>query len=394
MKKDSTLTQRIAGHQKKWYGQWHTWAGLISGLILSVVSITGTILVYERELDAWLNPDLFTFEQTAQTRLTLPQALEVVKADHPQMHIEVIYEDQFRNNCIMVAFEEGELHKQAIVNPFTGKITGSRVYADSAMGIIRSLHRTLLVPEIGKYIVGIASLVMVILMITGLRLWIPKKWNMLKTRLTIKSGASVKRQVYDLHNTLGFYFSPVITILALTGAAITFNRFLIIGLFLVSFEPPKSIESILGQQSTYDANNPIPMKVEEVMAIANREIEGGAVKGITLPHDSLGTYEMNIIAPGYAETGDRSLVYYDQYTGERLMSTHHDLPHLGKVYLNWVTPLHYGTFGGQVTRILALITTLVIPVLFISGVYVWYGRWKKSKKKAMQKKQKKQLDHA
>ena len=64
------------------------------------------------------------------------------------------------------------------------------------------------------------------------------------------------------------------------------------------------------------------------------------------------------------------------------MNTDADLPHIGKAYVNWVTPIHYGTFGGLTTRILALIASLVVPVLFVTGFIIWRGRWLKRNKKA------------
>jgi uncharacterized iron-regulated membrane protein len=367
---------RMVRHQKNWYARWHAWAGIFAGSILLIVSLTGTLLVFEEELDVWLYPELFGF-QTDGERLPFGDVVDKVKNDQPDWDVKGIYHFPKRNHAYVLNY--GEDYRQAIVNPYSGKVMGTRVYQESVMGFIRHLHRTLLIPVAGKYIVGVASLVLVVLMITGLRLWIPKKWNKLKARLGVKRGASFKRQNYDWHNSLGFYFSPFITLIALTGAAITFSQFVILGLFLVSFEPPKSIESIIGQQSTYQAGKE-PKAIDLVVEKANQEIPGGVVEGVTLPLDSVGTYGMNIIAPGAAKTGDVSLIYYDQYSGERLMSTHHDLAHMGKAYLNWVTPIHYGTFGGLVTRILALLASLVVPVLFITGFVIWWGRWKKRKK--------------
>lgn len=370
--------QRMIRHQKKWYGQWHAWAGIFAGSILIVVSLTGTLLVFEEELDVWLYPELFGFEHEDE-RLSFGGTVQAVQAVYPDWQIKGIYRFKKRNDCYMLYY--GADYRQAVVNPYSGEVTGTRIYAHSIMGFIRNLHRTLLIPTVGKYIVGVASLFLVILMITGLRLWIPKHWGKLKERLTVKKGASFKRQNYDWHNSLGFYFSPFITLISLTGAAITFSPLVIMALFLVSFEPPQSIDSILGQKSQYVANGQ-PLAIDAVVAMANEEIPGGVVRGITLPYDSIGTFGVNILAPGRAKTGDYSIINYDQYAGKALMNTDADLPHIGKAYVNWVTPIHYGTFGGLTTRILALIASLVVPVLFVTGFIIWRGRWLKRNKKA------------
>jgi uncharacterized iron-regulated membrane protein len=201
----------------------------------------------------------------------------------------------------------------------------------------------------------------------------------LKSRLKIKSCTSFKRQNYDLHYTIGLYFVPVMTLLALTGVAITFNRYVLLAIFVAGLTPPESLESILGRQSIYKEGNQ-PLTVEEVIEIGSKEIPDGVVRGISFPRDSVGVYQVSIIAPGPAVTGDFSIVSYDQYTGERVMSSHHDYAHLGKIYLNWVTPMHYGTFGGTITRILALLASLAGTVLFVTGIIIWWGRWKKRRR--------------
>ena len=177
----------IVKHQHKWYGKWHTIAGLSAGFVLIIVSLTGALLVFEQELDVWLNPDLFTFEEKGKL-LSLQEVREKVEYDHPTWEVERLFIQDQKNNAILLFAEEtGKPHRhphpQIIVNPYTGEVMGSRIYKYSLMGVIRNLHRTLLIPFIGRYLVGLSSLFCVILMITGLRQWIPKKRKQLKNSL-------------------------------------------------------------------------------------------------------------------------------------------------------------------------------------------------------------------
>ncbi len=139
----------------------------------------------------------------------------------------------------------------------------------------------------------------------------------------------------------------------------------------------------MGRQSIYQEGVK-PLTIDEVVAKGAMEIPGGKVRGVSLPHDSAGVYQVSITAPGPSKAGDASLISYDQFSGERVMSTHHDFAHLGKLYLNWVTPIHYGTFGGEVTRVIALLASLAGTVLFATGLTIWWGRWKKLRKKQKQ----------
>lgn len=378
MKRFFYFFSKMVRHQKKWYGQWHAWAGIFAGSILTVVSLTGALLVFESELDVWFYPELFDFTEEGGL-MPLSEAFEKVRASRSDIEFFSIYQFTDLNDAYIMNFEEDHEYYQAIVNPYTGELTGTRIYSKTIMGFIKELHRTLLIPQAGRYIVGIASLFMVILMITGLRLWIPKHWKLLKSRLTVKKGASFKRQNYDLHNSLGFYFSPFITLISMTGVAITFSNIVILTLFIINFQSPQSIGEILGKQSIYQPNKE-SKQLEEILNIAQAEMTHAEIRGFSVPRDSAGGFTVNFVAKGEAVTGDHSFATFDQYSGEMLLNTEKDFANTGKIPLNWLTSIHYGTFGGMPTRIVALLASLVAPILFVSGFIIWWGRWKKRKK--------------
>ncbi len=375
MKRLLTFFNQMVRHQKKWYAKWHAWTGIFAGFILIIVSLTGTLLVFEEELDVWLYPNLFDF-QTKGEKLSLIQAYNKVSHDNPELAFYSIFEYPNRNGCYIMYFKANEKYYQAIINPYTGLVNGARIYQKSVMGFIRHLHRTLLIPKAGKYVVGLASLFMVILMITGLRLWVPKHWNMLKNRLTVKNGAGFKRKNYDWHNSLGFYFSPFITLIAMTGVAITFSNFVILTLFIINFQSPHSIGEIIGKKSIY-AENTTPLAFKKILSKASSEMPSAEIRGFIVPRDSAGAFRVDFIEQGFAKTGDYSFALYDQYSGKRLLNTDKDFANTGKLPLNWLTSIHYGTFGGMPTRIIALLASIVAPILFITGFIIWWGRWKK-----------------
>ncbi|MEL7120443.1 MAG: PepSY-associated TM helix domain-containing protein [Bacteroidota bacterium] len=366
----------FAKHQKNWFGKWHTYAGVIAGSILVIVCLTGTLLVFEQELDVWLYPDLFEYEKGEQ-ELTFQQLADRIEEQQPNWQLAGLFKDDLRKGVILAILIDSE--EQVFASPYTGEILGTRVYRKSVMGFTRHLHRTLLVPVVGRYIVGICALFMVILVITGLRLWIPSKWKHLKSNLTIKRGASLKRQNYDFHQAVGFYFSPFLALISLTGVAITFSPLVILALFLVSFEPPQSLDSILNQQSTYEEGFK-PINIDEAYAFAMEEEPEARISGISLPRDSAGIYTINLYKDNAAQTGDRTLLFMDQYTGEVLTNSGTDFPNIGKAYVNWVTPIHFGTFGGLTTRILALISSFMGAIMFLTGIIIWWPRYKKMKK--------------
>ncbi len=70
-------------------------------------------------------------------------------------------------------------------------------------------------PKVGQPIVASATLIFVVLLITGVILWWPKNKAARKQRFKVKFNAKWRRTNYDLHNVLGFYMSWVIIFIAL-----------------------------------------------------------------------------------------------------------------------------------------------------------------------------------
>ena len=75
----------------------------------------------------------------------------------------------------------------------------------------------------GKSIVGYATLVLAIIIISGIVIWYPRNKKVLRNRLKVKTKAGWFRFFYDLHVSGGFYAALLLLILALTGLTWSFG---------------------------------------------------------------------------------------------------------------------------------------------------------------------------
>jgi uncharacterized iron-regulated membrane protein len=365
-------------HQKRWFGKWHLYLGIIAGLIVAVVGITGSILVFRDEIDSALNPSLF-HALKAQRRLPLQEVMPLVERRYPQLQYHYIYapDKSPTSTYQLYNYKTGE---QYFINPYTGETCGKRLFESGFVETVTDIHRTLLIPVAGRYIVGLSSLVLLILTITGLRLWIPGKWQHLKAVLTVNFKAGAKRQNYDWHNVVGFYTAPVVSLLSLTGFCITFSILVIPLLFTLSGKPPQGAAQLLGAKSVYTPHaQRLPLR--SVVAIAAREMPGSTVAGVALPADSTGNFRLDMKTAGLPRTGKREMLIVDQYSGKILLNSRRDFPGVANAYLSWLSPIHFGDFGGLPTQVLAIIGGLAPAVLFVTGFIIWYPRWKKQRNK-------------
>lgn len=367
--------RNIARHQKRWFARWHLYLGLGAGVIVAIVGLTGSILVFRDEIDQALNPALLRVEPRG-LKLSFDRIVPLIKAQRPALKFQYLYDEQGLPDTPYQLYET-KTRSQVYVDPYSGRILGERNYESSFIGFTLRLHRTLLIPAAGRYLVGLSALTLLILTISGLRLWIPKKWKQLRAGLTVNFRAGFKRQNYDWHNVLGLYSAPVVSLLSLTGFCITFSAAVIPVLFLLSFQSPKSLSNLLNPKSAWQKGaKPVPLS--EVLATGLQAVPGSTVRGLFIPDTVTGAYRIDLSSPGKPKSGERDLVIVDQFTGKILFNTRTELPNIGRAYLSWLTPVHYGTFGGRPTQVLALIGSFMPFVLCVTGFIIWYPRWKKS----------------
>lgn len=380
MKAKTTSKPSWAKHQKRWFGKWHTYLGIIAGAIIAFVGLTGSILVFQDEIDRALNKELF--EVAAQKRkLGFDELVPLVKKNHPNLKFDYI--STGKNNSPFEAYTllNFKTEEQTFINPYTGEISGKRLYSSSFIRVVTELHRTLLVPVVGRYIVGFAALSLLILTVSGLRLWLPKKWKQLKSVLTVKFSAKAKRQNYDWHNVLGIYSAPVVFTLSLTGFCITFSSLVVPLLFIFAGKSPTGVAKLLGVKSAYHVNAK-PLPLSSIVKTVEQKMPSARLAGLAMPVDKYGTYRLDILSGQLPVEGQREMLIVDQYTGKVLLNSRTDFPNVGNAYLGWLTPIHYGSFGGRPTQILALIGGLIPLALFITGFIIWWPRHRKAKSKA------------
>lgn len=307
---------------------------------------------------------------------------------YPDRKFDYVFQTDETNPNGTYRFYHFETEKEFFINPYDASLSGSRLINSSFIRIVMNIHRTLLIPAAGRYIVGFASLCMLILTISGLRLWIPqqyKKWKQWKSVLTVNFKAGFKRQNYDWHNVLGFYSAPVIIMLSLTGFAITFSTVFIAFLFMLTGQSPQSVAGIFGQKSVYTEGTK-SLSPTEVAKIAAAKLPEAQLLGIAIPTTKDMVYRLDLKSNGASKAGNRIMLMVDQYSGKITLNSEVDFPNIGNSYLSWLTPIHYGTFGGMPTRILALIGGLIPLLLYITGFIIWWPRYKKQKKQANKKK--------
>ncbi len=368
---------------KKAIGIIHLWLGLSSGLVVLFLGLTGCILAFQREIETISLPSQYV-EPEEGNFITPSRIYKIAAAQLPGKVIHsVTYGKKDKSAVVTFYHDNPEYYYLAYINPYNGKVLQVKNMADDFFRIVIDGHFYLWLPhDIGRPIVASATLIFVVMMITGIILWWPKNKAARKQRFSIKWNAKWRRVNYDLHNVLGFYMSWVAIFIAITG--------LVWGFQWVS----KSVYWVAsGGQQAVDFYEPVSKSPKMAYAIA---IEDRLYEKMKVLYPAVETIEVhfpendtaavsgaaNPDAGTYWKTDYR---YFDQNTLEEIPVTHmfgrfRDMKTADKIArMNY--DIHVGAILGLPGKILAFFASLLAASLPVTGFLLWWGRKKKSKHK-------------
>lgn len=364
----------------------HLWLSVPVGLIITVICLTGAVLVFERDITESLDPHLYKVTYTddsiplspselvASIRCQVPDSLELVSLQLPEK----------RDAACMVNFK-GMGKRSLSVNPYTGEVNGwTKSYP--FFQTMRKLHRWLMdapaykgAKSVGKAVVGITTLLMIVILITGVVIWIPRTRKALKNRLTVSCTKGWRRFWYDSHVSLGIYVTLFLLVMSLTGLTWSFQwyRTFAYGLFGGSTSRPNISSSYHGDKGGKDGREQKQMMFDYAVwdnVVVELQARYPSYQSILLTD---GNAQVN--KNGYMRNSD--MVVFDSTTGTiKEITSYNDIPRSQKMK-GWFYAFHTGSWGGVTTKILYFLAAFIGGILPISGYYLWLRRrWTSHKK--------------
>ena len=344
---------------RRWLLTLHQWVGLAAGLFLIVISVSGSALVFESDIDRALNRSTSFVTPGAQP-LPIETLVARVQASRPGDQVTGVGIADQPDRVYSFSLRS---RQTAMVDPYTGRVLGLRDMQQGFARWLHLLHTRFVAGEIGEKMVGGFSIAMLGLSTTGLVLWWPRKI------VSVGRSSSWKRKNFDLHNVLGFYSSLVMFFITLTGVLIAFEGFTdpLVRRLNDTRDAP-------APQSTPVAGAPrIP--VDEAIAIAERALPGAFASNVGLPAGPKGVFRVLKKYPEDRTPAGRSRVYVDQFSGQVLLVENTRSAPLGTRILNLKRSAHTGDIFGAPTQALYFIVSLGIALQAITGALIgWNGR--------------------
>lgn len=366
----------------------HRYVGLAIVPFLIVAGLTGSIMSFQHEIDAWLNPDLFHVESRGLA-LSPTHLVERIEAQEPRVRVSYVPIAVAAGDSVRLSIRPktdpatGQPYtpafNQVFADPVTGTILGTREAGTAKFDrhhfvpFIIKLHYSLHMPgSWGIWLFGGVALLWFVDCLVAMYLTFPRgrpffrKWR-------IAWQVKPKRLNFDLHRAGGLWFWLVLPPLALSSVYLN--------LYSEVFKPLVAAFSPI-TPSPYDERSvrsepPAPAyDYDRALALAGA---AGAARGFSTPVGSIGynaergfyfaIYYRDQYTPADGLGSPR--IYLDDQSGAVISTRVPGEGTAGDIFTQAQFPLHTGQVMGLPGRILICLTGLIVAMLSVTGATIW-----------------------
>ena len=363
---------------KKTLFQLHWFFGITAGLVLALMGITGAAVSFQDELLRALNPHVLSVEKREAGVLPPAELVRKLEATEGKT-VSMLFVESESGNAARVFFTPppGERRGQLrYFDPYTGDYMGDAVGQDF-FGFILQLHRFLAMGETGRNITGACTLILVFFCLSGLYLRWPRQVASWRAWLAVdwrKKGRSFN---WDLHSVFGTWCLLFYLFSALTGLYWSYDWY---------SQGLNKLLSDAPQTERMRKRGPPP---EGPAPVANYDAMWSSIYSQAGP----GLNAYNIRMPAVA--GQPATVYYllkdsphdralnqinlDPATGEVKSHDQYASKSFKAQLLTSIYALHTGSYFGLAGRIILTVSSLLMPLFFITGWLLYLDRRRKKR---------------
>ncbi|QXQ19628.1 PepSY domain-containing protein [Pseudomonas tolaasii] len=363
---------------KKTLFQLHWFFGITAGLVLALMGITGATVSFQDEILRALNPTVLSVEKREAGVLPPAELVRKLEATEGKT-VAMLWVDIDSGNAARVFFTAppGERRGQMrYFDPYTGNYMGDAVGQD-VFGFILQFHRFLVMGDTGRNITGACTLILVFFCLSGLYLRWPRQVASWRAWLTLdwrKKGRSFN---WDLHSVFGTWCLLFYLFSALTGLYWSYDWY---------SQGLNKLMSDAPQNERARKRGPAP---EGPAPVANYDAIWSSIYSNAGPE--LTAY--NIRMPAVA--GQPATVYYllkssphdraqnqinlDPATGEVKFQDRYASKRFSSQLLTSIYALHTGSYFGLPGRIILTLSSLMMPLFFITGWLLYLDRRRKKR---------------
>ncbi len=358
----------------------HRWFGIIAGLYIAMLALSGIGMVFSTTFYAWE----FGADKVSVPMQNTPYAapdlwLQKAEAKYGKLTgVEGYFGPRatpMRISAPTIIYEPvgREAHGVVTVNPYTGEPLAHFIAEDSWAMLPLKLHMSLfLPPAISSWVLVVLAVIIFGFALSGLYLWWPGR-SRVKAAMAVPKPNTVTG-LRRFHAGVGFWASPLLILAAVTGLMLT--RYDVAEAIAsplgasAEFDPAKAIAATCVSGSSTDAGS--------ALAAARARFPGTELASIFLPTEESATYQILLRPAGSTvpARGNHEVVI-DAKCGQILFARGKEEMQAGDTVLTYLVELHNGRVLGLFGEGLIVLQGLMLAVLPIAGISLWFWRRKR-----------------
>lgn len=363
---------------KKTLFQLHWFFGITAGLVLALMGITGAAVSFQDELLRALNPSVLSVEKREAGVLPPAELVRKLEASEGKT-VSMLWVETDSGSAARVFFTPppGERRGQMrYFDPYTGDYMGDAVVQD-VFGFILQLHRFLAMGDTGRQITGACTLILLFFCLSGLYLRWPRQVASWRAWLTLdwrKKGRSFN---WDLHSVFGTWCLLFYLLAALTGLSWSYewyNR----GLTKLLSDAPQNERM---RKRGPPPQGPAPVANYEAIWSSIYSSAGPGLSAYNIRMPAVAGQPATVFYLLKDSPHDRALnqINLDPATGEVKSHDRYASKSLKAQLLTSIYALHTGSYFGLVGRIILTVSSLLMPLFFITGWLLYLDRRRKKR---------------
>lgn len=367
---------------KELIGIIHRWLGLASGLVVFIVALTGALYAFQAEIQDLTQPWRFV-DATGSAPLPPSRIRALADQALPNRLLHSVHYLEAGRSVVATYYAPTDTYYYGVyVDPYRGQVLRVVDFNQTFFRWVLNGHYYLwLPPAIGQPLVASATLVFVLLLLSGLVLWWPKNRKGVRQRLTVNWSARWRRVNYDLHTVVGFYALTIGLLLGLTGLVWGF-RWVASAMYWSTSGGAALVDYAEPASDTSRSATAGPLPIDQLWQRVLREQPGLQSVEVHFPATPAAPVliSTNTRIDNTWQTDHR---FFDQYTQRELAVNHPYGRYRQATVADKIARLNYDVHTGAVLgwpgKLLMCLASLVCASLPVSGALIWWGRRNKKK---------------
>lgn len=354
----------------------HLALGVAAGAVILVMCVTGALLAYERQITEWADRGYRVAPPAAGGRLPLETLVGRAREARPGAPPTAVALQADPAAPAAVSFgREGLLY----VDPYTGRVLGAGSTGVRAFfRRVTDWHRWLGAREEGRdrgrAVTGASNLGFLILVTSGLILWVPREWTRRRVRNVawFRRGLRGKARDFNWHNVLGLWTGLLLLVIVATGVVMSYPWANALLFHLVGDRPPEERRAEGGGSRNEEEVSLAGL--DRLRARVEREFPGWRSLSARLPGSARAPVTFTVSRGDRGRPDLRAQLTLDPRSGEVVRWETFVSQSPGRRARSWVRWAHTGEVGGAAGQTLAGLASAGAAVLVWTG---WAMAWRR-----------------